>query len=99
MPTYVSIAEFARDRGVTRQSAHEWVKTYKIPLVDGKIDLEVGRVQWEVHRKRRPARAGGEEPKGEGAKAGGGSDYWAAKTRREEAEAQLAERKLAEMSG
>lgn len=99
MPTYVSLAEFARDRGVKRQSVHEWAKKYAIPLVDGKLDLEVARVQWDVHRKRRTARAGGDEPKGDGAKSGGGSDYWASKTRREEAEAKLAELKLAEMAG
>lgn len=97
MPTFVSLAEFARDRGVKRQSVHEWVKKYAIPLVDGKLDLEVARVQWDVHRKRRTARAGGDGP--DGAKSGGGSEYWASKTRREEAEAKLAELKLAETSG
>ena len=102
MPTYVSLAEFARDRDVKRQSVHEWVKKYGIPLVDGKIDLEVGRMQWDVHRKRRPARAGAEpktDERPEGESSGSGSDYWAHKTRREAAEAQLAELKLAEMAG
>lgn len=99
MPTYVSKAAFARDRGVTRQSVHEWVNAYSIQLVDGKLDLDVARVQWDVHRKRRTARSGRDDSKGDRATSGGGPDYWASKTKREEAEARLAELKLAEMAG
>lgn len=99
MPTYVSLAEFARDRGVKRQSVHEWAKKYDIPLVEGKLDLEVARVQWDVHRKRRTTRSGADDSKGERGSSGGGADYWASKTKREEAEARLAELKLAEMAG
>lgn len=55
MRTYVTISEFSRDRGVTRQSVHEWVRRYEIPLVDGKLDLEVARIQWGTNRMRRPA--------------------------------------------
>lgn len=65
MPTYVSKAAFARDRGVTRQSVHEWVNAYSIQLVDGKLDLDVARVQWDVHRKRRTARSGRDDSKGD----------------------------------
>lgn len=104
MPTYVSLAEFARDRRVTRQSVHEWVRKYSIPLVDRKLDLDVGRMQWEVHRKRRPARSAAPEsavkpPAEGGSESGDGSGYWASKTRREAAEAAIAEFKLAELAG
>lgn len=94
----------AKEFGVSRQAVEKAAKAGRLTAFeDGRFDLAVARVQWEANRKRRVARPGAQEPgepaEGRETPSAEGSDYWAHKTRREAAEAQLAELKLAETSG
>jgi len=99
----VTEAELSREIGKSRQAIAKARKAGRLtPLPDGRYDLAVAKIQWEENRQRRPARPtveAGSELADETSPSGSGSDYWAHKTRREAAEAQLAELKLAEMAG
>ena len=66
------------------------------------IDPEVADIQWKKNTdpkqsERANAAKRGEEPSGGGDQAG--SDYWESKTRREKAEATMAELRAAELAG
>lgn len=101
----------AKEFGVSRQAVEKAAKAGRLTVFDGGLfDIAVARVQWDRNRKRRPARPGaprpdaGEQPAAPadgvgGSASGEGSDYWASKTRRETAEAAIAELKLAELAG
>lgn len=109
MPDLISKAEYARRRGcdpaaVTRAVQKGWVTS-----IDGKIDPVVADVQWAANARSRAdsrpatevgARLAGLAPPsaGEVPKAQG-DDYFAARARRETAEAELAELKLQEQLG
>ena len=99
----VTESELARALGVSRQAVAKARKIGRItPLSDGRYDLAVARIQWEENRQRRPARPAMPDqlaPDAAAPAAADGSDYWSHKTRREAAEARLAELKLAESSG
>jgi hypothetical protein len=98
----VSQSEYARRRGCTEGAVRRAVRDGRIALIDGKLDPVAADAQWA--RNTRP-RAGSEPaaapltaaPDREGEDDGNG--YWASKARRESAEADLAELKLAEQRG
>lgn len=114
MPNLTSIADWAKLVGISRQSAYEAVERCGIPVTDKKVDADYATHLYEKHTRKRanssrpdplatpaqpsaPAGAGGvggTEPKSP-APAG----YDTSRARREEAEAALAEIKLAEMAG
>ncbi|HNB07786.1 MAG TPA: hypothetical protein PKV97_17760 [Thauera aminoaromatica] len=74
-----------------------------IPTPDGdRFDLAVAKIQWEANRKRqRSAPPAPDAPSAPPSSADGtdGGAYWEAKTRREAAEASIAELKEAELRG
>lgn len=105
MPNLTTIAEWAKAMNISRQQGYEAVKRCAIPVVDGKLDPDVAGVLYQKHTR---ARANGKRdtnqvgaPDGAGA-AGGTSviaGYDSSRARREKAEAEIAEMRLAEMSG
>jgi hypothetical protein len=104
-------AEYAKHRGVSGVAVHKAVKAGRISTIDGKIDPAVADIQWEKNTRarvmpRKPesgqsdagapvAAASPSEPPPEGK----ADDYWDARSRRETAEAAIAEMKEAEMRG
>ena len=48
MPPYVTQAEYARHRQVSRQAVFKAVKSGRIQLTDNKIDLAIADVQWSA---------------------------------------------------
>lgn len=110
MPELISAEALAPMLGVSPQAVRKAHAAGRLSSINGKFDPEVAKIQWDRNRKRRPARPGaprpdaGEQPAAPADGAGGsasgeGSDYWASKTRRETAEAAIAELKLAELAG
>lgn len=113
MPNLTTIAEWAKLVGIARQSAYDAVSRCEIPVTDGKVDAEYATLLYERNtRKRangsRPASsAPGLPPAGlAGAGGAGGTEppakvpgYDSSRARREAAEAEIAELKLAEQAG
>ncbi len=105
MPELINAKALAHMLGVSRQAVDKAHATGRLSSTGGKFDPTVAKIQWETNRRRRPARpkdpaggaakidAAGQSPSGEG------SGYWVSKTRRETAEATIAELKLAELAG
>lgn len=108
--TLMTQAEYARHRGCSAVSVHKAVKAGRITTIDEKIDPAVADIQWAKNTR---ARAGAQPPGSPAGRAddhhdsddaGGDSsdrmaDYWEARSRREAAEAAIAEMKEAEMRG
>lgn len=100
----VSQSEYARRRGCTEGAVRRAVRDGRIVLFDSKVDPVAADAQWA--RNTRP-RAGSQPPSDVAGSGGApdreeedsGSGYWASKARRESAEADLAELKLAEQRG
>ena len=102
----VTQSEYARRRGCTEGAVRRAVRDGRIALIDGKVDPTAADAQWA--RNTRP-RAGSEPtapppsaaaPRGENLeREDEATGYWASKARRERAEAELAELKLAEQQG
>jgi hypothetical protein len=103
----ISLADYATLRGCSKAAVTKAAQAGRITLIDGKIDPMIADAQWKANtRARIPARAARVEP-GLPAAApgaadapaggpGGGEDYWDSRGRREAAEAELAELKVAE---
>jgi phage terminase Nu1 subunit (DNA packaging protein) len=94
---------------MSKQAGYKAVERCEIPIVDGTVDPDVATV---LYRKRTRARTNERPPQGAAAGAAGsggapgdvpapssGDDYWHSRGRRERAEAELAELKLAEQRG
>lgn len=110
MPNLTTIAEWAKTVGISRQSAYDAVKRCEIPVTDGKVDPDYAS---HLYAKNTRQRANGHRPDQlangaqPGATAGAGGPEFSAKVpgydtsraRREAAEAEAAEIKLAEMAG
>lgn len=106
MPELVSAEAIGALLGVSGQAVRKAHAAGRLSSINGKFDPAVARIQWEANRKRRPARPGASSPESAAADgprapspSGEGSDYWDAKTRREAAEASIAELKEAELRG
>lgn len=109
----VSMTEYSRRRGCTEAAVRRAVKDGRITLVDGKVDPVAADAQWarntRVRAGSRPANdanlRAGQAPHAAGASVGSAApeapveDYYVVKARRERAEADLAELKLAEQRG
>jgi hypothetical protein len=110
MPNLTTIAEWATTLGISRQSGYDAIKRCEIPVTDGKVDPEYATLLYQRHTRQR---ANSNRPDGgssaalSAAAAGaGGTDtptkvpvYETSRARREAAEAEQAEIKLAEMAG
>ncbi|MDA8092337.1 MAG: hypothetical protein M0T84_00225 [Betaproteobacteria bacterium] len=48
----ISIAEYARRRGVSHEAVRKAVKAGRITLIDGKIDPDVADIQWERNTRK-----------------------------------------------
>lgn len=94
----ISPAEFARTKGVHRQSVYEAIRGGRLTAIDGKLDPAVANIQWDANRKRQRAPVEPEPPPA-GSDGGDSGDYWGSKARREAAEAEIAELKAAELRG
>lgn len=103
-------AEYARHRGCSRVAVGKAVKAGRISLVNGLIDPVVADIQWQKNSRARAAQqqpgqlpldaaAASERLHPEAGEAPKNDDYMVSRTRREMAEAELAELKLAEQHG
>jgi hypothetical protein len=105
----ITQSEYARRRGCTEGAVRRAVRDGRISLIEGRIDPVAADAQWARNTR---VRAGSRATDDANLQAGGGprrsrSDddeddgegYWASKARREKAEADLAELKLAEQCG
>lgn len=105
----ITQAAYAKHRGVSEAAVSKAIKAGRISLIDGKIDPVAADAQWARNSRvragsgRAPAAApmlpgplGGE---GDEPERPGGDDYWNSRSRREAAEAELAEIELAEKTG
>lgn len=105
MAEMVTASALAPLLGVTRQAIDRARDAGRLTCFDGKYNVELARIEFARNRQRQ--RAGKEPPVppagAEGGAAtgggGGGSEFWDAKTRRETAEASIAELKEAELRG
>ena len=106
-------AEYARHRGCSKVAVGKAVKAGRISLVNGLIDPVVADIQWKQNSRARasnaPAAPDGQLPletaglstrlHTDPADAPKNDDYMVSRTRRESAEAELAELRLAEQHG
>lgn len=102
----ITQAEYARRRGCTEGAVRRAVRDGRISLIEGRIDPVAADAQWarntRVRAGSRPAEdanlAGSRSPRAR-VEGDDTDDYWTSKGRRERAEAELAELKLAEQRG
>lgn len=109
MPELITRAEYARRRGCDPAAVTRAIQKGWITPIDDKIDPVVADVQWAANARSRtdsrPATALGAQLAGRTAappadlKPPREDDYFAARARRESAEAELSELKLQEMLG
>ena len=105
-------AEYAKHRDCSAVAVHKAVKAGRISLIDGKIDPAVADIQWAQNTRARvtarPAPAAADAPaqpqaplSGQDASDArpGDEDYWQSRSRREAAEASIAELKRDELTG
>lgn len=107
--TLVSLSEYARMRGCAKSAVHKAVKEGRISTIDGKIDPAVADIQWQRNTRARVDSSPAEDrapgavfpPVSAGAGGFGGGDdpgdYMVHRTRKEAAQASMAELDLAEM--
>jgi hypothetical protein len=105
------MSEYGRRRGCSETAVRKAVKAGRISLIEGRVDPVAADAQWarntRVRAGSRPADDANLQPgtaSSGGRDAGQGGkdqpeDYWHNKNRREKAEAELAELKLAEQRG
>lgn len=110
MPNLTTIAKWAESIGISRQQGYAAVARCEIPVTDGKVDPEFATMLYKRHTRARAgtksgkngafsAAPDGEDHAGAGAAGGGGGAYETSRARREAAEAEISEIKLAEMAG
>lgn len=101
MVNLITQAEYAKHRGVSEPAVSKAIKAGRISLIDGKIDPVAADAQWARNSRAR-AHVGTSQHQRVGADADdgpGAEDYWASRSRRENAEADIATMKAAEMRG
>jgi hypothetical protein len=113
MPNLTTIAKWAEQLGISRQSGYDAVTRCEIPVIDGKVDVEYATMLYQRHTRKRangqrpdPLANGAQPSSAAGAGGAGGPEavakipgYDSSRARREAAEATVAEIKLAEMAG
>ena len=96
MTTSMTVSEWARSLGISKQAGHQAVARCGIPVEDGRVDPDVATA---LYQKRTRPRARTKEAPSSAAVAAGQGGYLASRARREAAEAKLAELKLGEVAG
>jgi hypothetical protein len=113
MPNLTTIAEWAKIVGISRQSAYDAVKRCEIPVTDGQVDPDYAthlygkNTRQRANGNRPDSLANAAQPVGAAGGGGkGGTEpkakvpgYDSSRARREAAEAEIAEIKLAEQAG
>lgn len=113
MPNLTTIAEWAKTVGISRQSAYAAVERCGIPVTNGEVDPEYATHLYRKNTRQRAngnrpdPSASGAQPAGAAGSGGtGGAEpkakvpgYDSSRARREAAEAEIAELKLAEQAG
>lgn len=113
MPNLTTIAEWAKLVGISRQSAYAAVERCAIPVTDGQVDPDYATHLYQKHTRQRangsrpaPLASGAQPGSAAGAGGAGGTEpstkvpgYDTSRARREAAEAETAEIKLAELAG
>lgn len=100
----ISFSEYARRRGCTEGAVRRAIKDGRITTHSGKVDPVAADAQWSRNtRVRAGSRPTGDAalsiaPERESSDDGDGG-YWKSRARREAAEAEIAELKLAEQQG
>ncbi|WP_429611400.1 hypothetical protein [Variovorax sp. W2I14] len=100
----MTLADYAKHRACSPAAVTKAAQAGRISLIDGKIDPMIADAQWKANtRARMPARAARDDAGLPAEGAVGGSEvapesegYWNSRGRREAAEAEMAELKLAE---
>ena len=46
MNDLISPSDYSKHKGVSKSYVSQWLKDFKIPLIDGKLDLEVANKYW-----------------------------------------------------
>ena len=102
----ITQSEYARRRGCTEGAVRRAVRDGRISLIDGRVDPVAADAQWARNTRVRAGSRSTDDAnlQGSGPPSRGRADedddgYWASKARREKAEANLAELKLAEQMG
>lgn len=104
----ITKSDYARLRGCTEAAVRRAVRDGRISLIDDKIDPVAADAQWarntRVRAGSKPAdsanlNASGQAASGDSPTREDNDAYWAVKARREKAEADMAELKLAELQG
>jgi len=103
----ITQAEYARRRGCSEAAVSNAIKAGRISLIDGKIDPTAADAQWAKNSRVRagsgkaaaPVQAAAGDDADAGQKQPGTPNYLSSRSRREAAEAELAEIELAEKSG
>jgi hypothetical protein len=97
--TNLTIAEWAKTLGISRQQGYAAIERCGITVTDGKVDPEYATILYHRHTRAR-ANANQAAPQSPPPSIiGDAGDYQAARARREAAEASIAEMKEAEMRG
>jgi len=113
MPNLTTIAEWAKTVGISRQSAYAAVERCGIPVLNGEVDPEYATHLYRKNTRQRAngnrpdSLASGVQPASVAGSGGAGGaepktkvpGYDSSRARREAAEAELAELKLAEQAG
>lgn len=111
MANLTKIAAWAESMGISRQQGYAAITRCSIPVTDGKVDPDVAGLLYKKHTRGRAngkngaieASAEGATPAPSGAAAKGDkkgiAGYDSSRARREEAEAEISEMKLAELQG
>lgn len=105
----ITQAEYARRRCVDPTTVRDAIRAGRITLIDGKVDPAVADIQWQRNTRARVSTkppvaaavgtAGAADRGSDQASEPGADDYLVSRARRECAEADLAELKLAEQRG
>lgn len=110
MPELISPAEYSRRRGVSKEAVSKAIEKGRISTVIGAngrkmIDPVVADIQWakntdpDQSARANAPKGNSSPPSGGGGSDGDASGYWDARTRRETAEASMAEMKLKQLAG
>ena len=95
----ISQAEYAKRRGCSQVAVHKAVKAKRITLIEGMIDPIVADMQWQQNTRARASSKPQASAPQDKPEADSDDGYWQSRSRREAAEAEMAELKLSEQRG